>query len=263
MRWYLGTLTVKFLLLSMKKIVAFVLAYNCANMLERAYSKIPKDLVSEIIISDDGSKDATATVAAGLKALYFVNDTNLGYGGNLKASLKRCFDLGADYAVEIHGDGAQFDPSALRLALPYIADGYDLILGSRFIVPGLALKNGMPLIRFLANKGLSFFDRWILGLKLTEFHTGFRIYSRSLYERLPWEENSNDYLFSFEIIAQAAYFKLKVAEIPVEADYINEHTSHRLSGAAVYAFQTFYVLFKFIVAKFKLINSSQFPRLHK
>ena len=133
-----------------KKIVVFILAYNVGPMLERAYNKIPTNMVDEIIICDDGSKDKTEDIAKNLPATYFKNITNLGYGGNLKESLARCFKLGADYAVEIHGYGAQFDPLAINDALPLMEQGYDLILGSRFIVPGLARKNGMPFIRFIA-----------------------------------------------------------------------------------------------------------------
>ena len=247
----------------MKRIIAFIMAYNVGHLLEKAYSKIPKNLVDEIIICDDGSNDQTELISKNLPIKYFKNSSNLGYGGNLKQSLKRCFDLGADYAIEIHGDGAQFNPIAINDAIPLINENYDLILGSRFTVPGLARKNGMPLVRYLANRGLSFFDRKILSLPLTEFHTGFRIYSKNLYQKIPINKNSDDYLFSFEIIAQAAYYKLNVAEVPVEADYHSDHTSHKISGAAIYAFQTFFVLFKFLLAKFDILHTNQFPKLSK
>jgi glycosyltransferase involved in cell wall biosynthesis len=245
----------------MKKTIAFIIAYNCGPMLGKAYEKIPKPLVDEIILSDDGSSDNTENICKNLDLIYFKNPTNLGYGGNIRESLKRCFELGADYAVEIHGDGAQFNPVALYEAQELMENNCDLILGSRFIVPGQARKNGMPVLRFMANKGLSFFDRLVLRLPLSEFHTGFRIYSKQFYETIPLDENSSDYLFSFEVIAQAAYFQLSVAEVPVEADYIGEHTSHKLSGAAIYALQTFLVLFKFLLAKYFHLYSKQFPRV--
>jgi len=245
----------------MKKIFAFIIAYNCGSMLEKAYRKIPKDAFHQIILSDDGSSDDTEEISKKLDLIYFKNTSNLGYGGNIRESLKRCFELGADYAVEIHGDGAQFDPIAIYDAKDLIDKNFDLILGSRFIVPGRARENGMPLIRFLANRGLSFFDKHILHLPLTEFHTGFRIYSKKFFETIPIDSNSSDYLFSFEVIAQAAYFKLAVGEVPVEADYIGEHTSHKVSGAAIYAFETFFVLFKFMLAKYLNIYCKIFPRL--
>ncbi len=247
--------------LKQKKIFAMVIAYNCEHMIERAYERIPKHLVDQIIVMDDGSTDNTAQKAHEMGLPVFRHTPNRGYGGNLKAGLQRAYDMGADYVVEVHGDGAQFDPISIQYALPYMQQGFDLILGSRFHNPRNALNNGMPLIRFVANHFLSFFDRWVLKLPLTEFHTGFRIYSRHLIESLPFEKNSEDYLFSFQIIAQAAFFNMRVGEVPVEADYKSAHTSHKLSGAFIYAFQTFYVLGQYILSKAKWLNVAIFmPR---
>ena len=229
-------------------------------MLKKAYVKIPRNLVYKVIVSDDKSSDNVHHVAKGLDLDFFQNSGFKGYGGNIKSAIKKSFELGADYAVEIHGDGAQFNPIAIQDALKFIGKDYDLILGSRFIVKGLARKNGMPLIRYYANIGLSFFDRIVLNLPLTEFHTGFRVYSKKLYETLPIIKNSNDYLFSFEVIAQAAYFNLKVSEVPVEADYLSEHTSHSILGASIYALKTFYILFLYLMAKFKIFYSPIFPK---
>lgn len=241
------------------KVVAMILAYNCAHLLPRAISRIPPHLVSGMFITDDGSEDETPEVAAKLNVPYIRHTPNRGYGGNVKAGLQHAISLGADYVVEIHGDGAQFDPAAIALALPLMADQYDLILGSRFQDPAQALANGMPLIRYLANRGLSFFDQRVLGLPLTEFHTGFRIYRRAWLETVPYMENSDDYLFSFEIIAQAAYTKAKVAEVPVEADYKSEHTSHKLTGATIYAIETFAILGAYLLARAGLFHFKQFP----
>jgi glycosyltransferase involved in cell wall biosynthesis len=230
-------------------------------MLPRAYERMPKDLLDDIIVMDDGSKDNTSEVARELNLKVFRHEPNRGYGGNLKAGLKQALELGADYVMEVHGDGAQFDPQSLRYALEPMSKGAQLILGSRFQQPAQALKNGMPLIRFAANIFLSFFDRLVLRLPLTEFHTGFRIYGRQLLQTVPFETNSNDYLFSFEIIAQAAYYNLPVAEVPVEADYNAEHTSHALVGAAIYAMQTFLILGQFILARAGLSYYRLFPKL--
>lgn len=245
------------------KIIGVILAYNCARMLPRAYERIPKGVLDDIIVMDDGSKDNTSEVAKKLGLKVFRHTPNRGYGGNLKEGLKKALEMGADYVFEIHGDGAQFDPSSIKYAIEPMKNGAQLILGSRFIHPEKALENGMPLIRFVANRFLSFFDRMILGLKLTEFHTGFRIYGRKLLEEAPYMKNSNDYLFSFQIIAQAAYYKVPVCEVPVEADYNSEHTSHALSGAAVYAMQTFIILGQFILAKMGISYSKTFPKRSK
>ncbi|MSS74654.1 glycosyltransferase family 2 protein [Candidatus Pacearchaeota archaeon] len=232
------------------KIIGVILAYNVASMLPRAMERIPHKLLDDLILMDDGSKDGTYEVAKKLGIKAFRHVPNRGYGGNLKAGIQQALKMGADYIVEIHGDGAQFNPISIKYALPFMQEGKaQLILGSRFTVPGKARENGMSLIRFLANRGLSFFDRAVLGLPLTEFHTGFRIYGRRLLETAPIADNTNDYLFSFEIIAQAAYYGFTVKEVPVEADYKAEHTSHSLKGAAWYAIRTFKVLGAFVAAK--------------
>ena len=232
------------------KVIGVILAYNVASMLPRAIQRIPNGLLDDIIVMDDGSKDETYEVAKKLGLKVFRHVPNRGYGGNLKAGMKKALEMGADYIVEIHGDGAQFNPISINYAMPYMKAGKaQLILGSRFSVPGKALENGMPLIRFVANRFLSFFDRIILGLPLTEFHTGFRIYGRKLLNKVPYDANTNDYLFSFQIIAQAAYYKMPVQEVPVEADYKAEHTSHSLKGASWYAIRTFGVLTQFLLAK--------------
>ena len=245
------------------KIIAYILTHNCESMLEKAYNKIPKDLVDDIVVCDDYSSDNTIKIADKLHLKISKNSGNKGYGGNVKNALSYCFKHGASYAVEVHGDGAQFNPVAIRDAIPLLNKEFDFILGSRFMITVIALKNGMPIIRYIANRVLSFFDRITLRLPLSEFHTGFRIYSKNLFFQLPIGANSDDYLFSFEVIAQAAYFKLKIGEVPVEADYKSEHTSHNLFGAAIYAFKSRYILLRFLLSKYCLVHSEQFPGLNK
>lgn len=245
------------------KIIGIILAYNCAQMLPRAYERTPKNLLEDIIVMDDCSKDNTSEIAKSLGLKVIRHEKNRGYGGNLKAGLQKAIEMGADYVFEIHGDGAQFDPGSIYYALTPIQEGTQLILGSRFQEPIKALKNGMPLIRFIANRFLSFFDSIILGLPLTEFHTGFRIYGKELLKSVPYGVNSDDYLFSFQIIAQAAYFNMPIREVPVEADYISEHTSHSLGGAAVYAIKTFLVLGQFLLAKMGICHTPIFPKIRK
>ena len=230
------------------RIVAVVLAYNCARMLARAHGRIPKDLVDGIFVMDDGSTDDTFEAARVLGLTVFRHGQNRGYGGNLKEGLRRASEAGADYVLEVHGDGAQFNPQALRVSLDAMQRGAQLILGSRFEEPKRALENGMPIIRFVANRLLSIVDRLVLRLPLADFHTGFRVYGRRLLENVPYDENSNDYLFSFQIIAQAAYYRMPVAQVPVDADYNSEHTSQPMGAAIVYAIQTFWTLGQYLLA---------------
>lgn len=241
------------------KIVAVLMTYNCARLVPKAYQQIPLHLVDEVLATDDGSRDSSHEAAAQLGIPAFRHEPNRGYGGNLKAGLRLALARGADYIVEVHGDG-QFHPRALELAYPLILEGYEFIIGSRFIVPGRARENGMPLIRWLANRGLSSIDRAVLRLPFSEYHTGFRIYSRALLNRVAWEKNADNYLFSFQIIAQAAYAKARAAEVPVEADYRGDHTSHSIRGATVYAVHTFGVLGQYLLARTGVYYPPIFPR---
>jgi len=231
------------------KAIGIIMTYNCSHLLEDAYSRIPKESLQGLIIVDDHSKDweKTQSIAQRLGVPFFTHE-HMGYGGNLRYGLTKAMEMGAAYMVEIHGDG-QFDPSVIPVALQKIREGYDFVLGSRFINMLQPLRDGMPLIRYCANVVLSFIDRLILRIPLTELNTGFRVYSKNLVQTLPFKGTSGGHLFSFQVIVQAVYFKLKVAEIPIRCDYKKEHTSISLGEAAIYAFQTFYILFLFILAR--------------
>jgi glycosyltransferase involved in cell wall biosynthesis len=237
-----------------------ILAHNVAPLLETAVRKVPRALVDDVFVMDDASTDGTSDVARRLGLTVYRNARNLGYGGNVRAGLRRGVnDHGADYVFEVHGDGAQFDPAALALALPLIGQGVPLILGSRFVERGRARRNGMPLVRLAANRGLSALAGLVLRLPLTEYHTGFRIYSRALIERLPLDANGAGHLFSFQVIAQAAYFSLGVREISVDADYHGAHTSISIPAAAVYAAESVQCLAQYVLARAGLRHSAVFP----
>ena len=242
------------------RVVALILAYDVAGLLERALRKIPRQLVDDIFVMDDCSTDGTSDVARRLGLTVYRNEKNLGYGGNLRAGLQRAVrDHAADYVVEIHGDGAQFNPAAIAAALPLMRENVPFIMGSRFVEPGRARESGMPLVRFLANRGLSRLSRRVLGLPLTEYHSGFRVYARELVEALPLDANADNHLFSFQILAQAAYFGIEVREVPVDADYLSEHTSISLWDATIYAFNNFVCLGQYLLARADLHHSRQFP----
>jgi glycosyltransferase involved in cell wall biosynthesis len=241
--------------------VAMILAHDVAPMLETALRKIPRALVDDVYVMDNASTDGTADVARRLGLAVHRNGRDLGYGGNVREGLRRgVADYRADYVVEIHGDGAQFDPQAIAAAWPLMEQGVPFILGSRFVEPGRARQRGMPLVRVAANRGLSWIAGRVLRLPITEYHTGFRIYSRALIERLPLDANAGGHLFSFQIIAQAAYFSIAVGEVPVDADYGSAHTSISLPAAALYAARSLTCLGQYLLARSGLCHFGIFPR---
>ena len=234
------------------KAIGLILTYNCAGMLEDIYRRIPKQALDDIIVSDDGSTDGTLEVAQRLGIKTFPH-VHRGYGGNVKHGLRQALNLGADYIVEIHGDG-QYDPTPIPAALAKMREGHDFLLGSRFTDVRQPLRDRMSLARYLANRGLSSVDRWVLGLPLTEFHTGFRVYSRKLLESVPFEAGSEDWLFSFEIIVQARFFNQRVGEIPIRCNYADVHTSVSLWRATIYSFETLKTLAQYLLARIGIRN---------
>lgn len=186
-----------------KKVIGIILTYNCADMVVDIYRRIPKKSFDNIILVDDGSTDNTLKVAKKLHILAF-SHPNLGYGGNIKYGIKKALQMGADYMVEIHGDG-QYDPSIIPAALEKIKKGHMLLLGSRFVNWKYPLKDKMPMSRYLANIILSYIYKIILRAPLTEFHTGFHIYSKEFFSKVGFENTSNGHIYSLEIIVQACY----------------------------------------------------------
>ena len=230
-----------------KKAFCVILAYNCANVLEHTYARIPKDAVDRIVLIDDGSKDGTVKEAERLGIEYYTHP-NLGYGGNVKYSIRKCIELGAEYIVELHGDG-QYDPTAIPRAVTKAREGYDLVLGSRFFDLKQPLRDGMSYARYFANIGLSFLENIVLRSNVSEFHTGFRVYTKHLANTVLLDNTSNNFLFGFEVIAQTIYCKLKIGEVSVRGDYKAEHTSISIPQSTIYAVQTFKVLGYYLLAK--------------
>ncbi len=246
------------------KVIGIILAFNSASMLERAYAKVPREYFNEVILVDDGSTDATLAVAHALGIKTFPHE-HRGYGGNIKFGLAKALEMGADYMVMIHHDG-QYDLGNVGQAITKMqTEGIDFLLGSRLASRHQALHDGMPLARYLANVGLSFFDRLILQVPLTEFHTGFRIYSRYLVETLNLNNTSDNFLYDFEVIAQAKYYRMLIAEIPVRCDYRAEHTSMSMQRSIVYAIKTFWILTLYVVSRlgFKTQLFSHHKGAHK
>ena len=232
------------------KIVVVMPAHNAALTLTSSFKKLPKQYIDLVLLVDDASTDATYQVAQKLPIRVFRNPHNLGYGGNLKVCLTKALELGADIIIEYHPDN-QYDPENLPLFLQKAQEGYDFALGSRFIHPKEALERHMPIIKFISNRALTYIDQLVLGIELSEFHSGFRLYTRKLLESVPYRQNSDDYLFSFEIIVQAIYFQFKVAEVQIACDYHSQMHTANLKKSIIYALGTFKTLIQYILSKFQ------------
>jgi glycosyltransferase involved in cell wall biosynthesis len=215
-----------------KRIVVVLPAYNAAKTLEATVRELP-DTVDEIILVDDHSSDETVAVARGLGLTVEVHKKNYGYGGNQKTCYARALAAGADVVVMIHPD-YQYSPLLVTPMAGMVAYGvYDLVLGSR-ILGGDALQGGMPLYKYAANRLLTFFQNLMMGAKLSEYHTGFRAYTRELLEALPLEQNSDNFVFDNQLIAQALLLKARIGEISCPTKYFPEASSINLRNSLVY-----------------------------
>ncbi|MEN9582741.1 MAG: hypothetical protein RL641_695 [Candidatus Parcubacteria bacterium] len=233
--------------MSKPKVIGIILAYKHAQFLEGLYAKLPLDVLDEVIITNDESGDGIEKIAERLGVPCYSHD-RLGYGGNIKSGVKIAMELGADYMVEIHGDG-QFDTAFIATAVAKMNEGYDCVLGTRFGDMKQPLRDKMPMAKYLANISLTFIECLVLGVRVGEFHTGARVYSRKVFEKIDVSRTSNGFLFGFEILALIAYYRLKMGEVPVRAYYGQAHTSINYKSSIKYAIQTFGVLFQYIVAR--------------
>ncbi|MEM7585732.1 MAG: glycosyltransferase family 2 protein [Acidobacteriota bacterium] len=216
-----------------RKLVVAMPAYNASQTLEKTYAELPHEIVDEVIVVDDYSHDGTQEIAEKLGAITIRHDRNLGYGGNQKTCYRTALELGADIVVMVHPD-YQYSPRLCGATAWMIAsDEYDVVLASRILGRG-ALAGGMPLWRYVANRGLTAVENLLLSMKLSEYHTGYRSFSRQVLETLPLEENSNDFVFDNQILAQAIYFGFKIGEISCPTRYIAESSSISFARSCKY-----------------------------
>ncbi|MCX5711372.1 MAG: glycosyltransferase family 2 protein [Candidatus Omnitrophica bacterium] len=234
-----------------KKIVVVMPAYNAEKTLEDTFRDIPKGVVDDVLVVDDHSHDRTVEVARRLGLEVFEHDKNLGYGANQKTCYKEALKKGADIVVMLHPD-YQYPPKLITAMAGLIASGmFDVVLGSR-ILGGMALKGGMPFYKYISNRALTFVGNILLGEKLSEYHTGYRAFSREVLLKLPLLENSDDFVFDNQMLAQTAYFGFKIGEITAPSKYTLDSSSISFKRSVAYGFGVLATGIKFILQKSKL-----------
>lgn len=233
-------------------------AYNASETLEKTYQDIPRDSVDEIILVDDCSSDDTAAIARSLGIHTIVHKKNRGYGANQKTCYREALERGADIIIMIHPD-YQYDS---RL-VPYIQGFLDLgicdvILGTRIRTRRETLACGMPLYKYIFNRCLTITENIVLGQNVSDFHTGYRAYTRSVLETIPFSTNSDNFVFDTQFLVQAVYFGFRIGCVPVPVRYFSEASSINFMNSAVYGLQTLQTLLLFIARKAGIIRSSLF-----
>jgi glycosyltransferase involved in cell wall biosynthesis len=237
--------------LNNKKLIAVLPAYNAANTLAQTYREVPLDFVDEVLLVDDKSSDATVHLAKEMGLTVFLHKQNLGYGRNQKTCYREALKSGADIIIMLHPD-YQYSPKLIVSLAAMIAYGeYDVALGSRILGVG-ALKGGMPLYKYIANRFLTLVQNLLLTYKLSEYHTGYRAFSRKVLEDLPLEDNSDDFIFDNEMLAQAIYFKYRIGEVSCPTRYFAEASSISFTRSIKYGLGVLATSLKFRLQKMKL-----------
>ncbi|MBW1743737.1 MAG: glycosyltransferase family 2 protein [Deltaproteobacteria bacterium] len=243
------------------KVIVVMPAYNAARTLRQTHTDVlAQGCVDSVIVVDDGSYDETVAIAKTLpRSIVHIHPSNRGYGANQKTCYQLALEAGGDIIVMVHPD-YQYTPKLIPAMVSIIAnDVYSCVLGSR-ILGGYALKGGMPLWKYMANRGLTLVENILLGAKLSEYHTGYRAFSRKLLERLPLEANSDDFVFDNQILAQIVWFGYTIAEITCPTNYFPEASSINFWRSLKYGVGCLLTGITFRLARLQVINSRLFPR---
>lgn len=228
-----------------QKVIVVMPAYNAEKTLLRTYRDIPMEVVDEVILVDDESHDGTVKLARKLGIKTFVHHKNTGYGGNQKTCYDKALGLGADIVVMIHPD-YQYDPTLTPLLVEPIKKGvFDIMLGSRVRSRSETLKGGMPVYKYLGNRFLTLVENLVLGLSLSEYHTGFRAYSRKVLENIPYKAFSDNFVFDQEILISAVKKGFRIGEIAVPVRYFPEASTCSSLNSVKYGIDTLYSLIKY------------------
>ncbi len=216
-----------------KKVVVVMPAYNAAATLEKTYAEVPKDIVDEVLLVDDCSRDDTIEHAKRLGIRCFLHEENWGYGRNQKTCYSEALKLGADVVIMVHPD-YQYTPKIIPAMANLVTSGeYDAVLASR-ILGGTALQGGMPVYKYVSNRFLTAFQNLFMGAKLSEYHTGYRAFSRDVLETLPLWENSDDFVFDNQMLAQTVYFGFSIGEVSCPTKYFEEASSINFRRSCAY-----------------------------
>jgi glycosyltransferase involved in cell wall biosynthesis len=246
-------------LLNGKKIVIVMPAYNAARTLQQTYNEIPLEVVDDVLLVDDGSSDSTVSLARELGLTTFLHKNNLGYGRNQKTCYREALRRRADIVIMVHPD-YQYSPKLIVPMAGMIAYGeYDVVLGSRILGTG-ALEGGMPLYKFISNRFLTAIQNILLNYKLSEYHTGYRAFSRRVLEALPLEENTDDFVFDNEMLAQVVYFGYRIGEVSCPTRYFADASSINFQRSVKYGLGVLATSLKFRLQKmglgrFRIFNS--------
>jgi glycosyltransferase involved in cell wall biosynthesis len=243
---------------SRSKVIIVMPAYNAATTLEKTVRDIPEGFADEIILVDDSSEDDTVNIAKGLGLTVIVHDRNKGYGANQKTCYDEALKRGPDIVVMIHPD-YQYDSSLAPLFAQIIEKGIcDVMLGSRVRTRKECLDSGMPLYKYLSNRVLTILENLMTGQNLSEWHTGYRAYSKKVLEKIPYHKNSDDFVFDSQFLIQAVYFGFKMGDLPVPCRYMREASSIDLGRSVLYGLGTVKTVLQFILQKLHIMRSHLF-----
>tara|TARA_B100000686_G_C16731929_1_gene941204 strand:+ start:883 stop:1677 length:795 start_codon:yes stop_codon:yes gene_type:complete len=231
-----------------KKVVVIMPAYNAEKTLRKTYGEIPMDMVDAVILTDDASQDNTVKVAKELGIKTFIHLENKGYGGNQKTCYQEALRSGADIVIMLHPD-YQYTPKLIRAMASMIAEGlFDSVIASR-ILGNKAISGGMPVYKYISNRFLTLVENWIIQEKVSEYHTGYRAFSREILETIPMLENSNDFIFDNQMMAQIFYFGFRVGEVSCPAKYFPEASSINAKRSLIYGFGCLKVAVQYFLNK--------------
>jgi len=244
------------------KVVVVMPAYNAAKTLHMTYADLPREMVDLVILVDDGSSDETAKIARELGLELFVHDRNYGYGANQKTCYREALRAGADIIVMVHPD-YQYDPTLLPEIIKPIEDGVaNVVLGSR-LMGAHPMKQGMPWWKYISNRFLTMAENVVFGLKLSEYHTGYRAFDREALESVNLAMNSDKFIFDQEIMAQLVNIKMRITEVPVPTRYFKQASSASFIQSSIYGVSILWLLARYLLHRSGIIRQRRFQSLER